>query len=220
MILDMVVRLLHDNGIRAEAAQPAGNMTAALTTVAAVSLECVDQAKESATIVVEMVGPVTEGAKICQKRALKALDILSAAGGVCRQEKCTFLSKADMFCTPITAVFYGIASAEDWQPHPGYTVTIAGAPLAKVTAFSSQQRQGDVLRPLTELEWEFSLEEFLPVGVQEPADPTEPFVLTVSYGSGSETYTGCSFITRERVAERNGIRQVRRGTAEQRTGNK
>ena len=139
------------------------------------------------------------------------------AGAVCRQEKCTFLSKANMFCTPIVAVFHGTATADSWQPRQGYTVTVAGVLLPKVTAFSAQQRLEEKETSLAGKGWEFTLEEFLPAGTQEPADPAEPFVLTVSYDTGSETYSGCKLTARERIAEINGIRQVRRGMAEQRT---
>ena len=219
IILDMVVELLNQQGIMAEAAQPAGNMVAAQTTVAAVGLECVDQAAETATILVEMVSPANQGAKICQKRALKVYDILQEAGAVCRQDKCTFLSKANMFCTPITAVFYGTATAEGWQPRQEYTASVAGVSLPKVTAFSAQQRlTGEEATSLAGMAWEFTLEEFLPVDVSESEDPEEPFTLTVTTGGKSETYTGCRLTARERVTERNGIRQVRRGTAEQRVG--
>lgn len=217
LILDMVVDLLNEGGVRAEAAQPAGNMTAVQTVVAAVSLECVDQTAGSVTVLVEMVGPAGDGARRCQQRALDAFDILRKAGGVCRQEKCTFLSKADVFCTPVTAVFYGTASSEDWQPCPGYTVTAGGVTLPQVTGFSAGQQAGEEETSLADAGWEFSLEEFFPAGTQEPADPTEPFEMTVSNGSATENYTGCVLTARERVAEKNGIRQVRRGTAEQRT---
>lgn len=218
MILDMVVDLLNEGGVRAEAAQPAGNMTAVQSTVAAVSLECVDQAEGSAKVLVEMVCPSKDGAKRCQKKALQAFGILQEAGGICRLEKCIFSSKADMFCTPVTAVFYGIASSNDWQPYPGYAVTVAGIPLPQVTGFSVGQQAGEETS-LANAPWEFTLEELFPGGTQEPEEPTEPFVLTVSNGSGSDSYAGCRFTARERVAEKNGVRQIRRGTAEQRTAN-
>ena len=220
VILDLVVELLNEKGVMAEAAQPAGDMVAAQTTVAAVGLECVDQTEESATILVEMVSPADQGAKICQKRALKVYDILRSAGAICRQDKCTFLSKANMFCTPITAVFYGTETAEGWQPYVGYAATVAGVPLEKVTAFSATQRLVEKENAPAEKKWEFTLEEFLPAETQEPADPAEPFVLTVARGAWSDTYTGCKITSWERVTEKNGIRQIRRGTAEQRTGNK
>lgn len=221
VILDLVVELLNENGIMAEAAQPAGDMVAVQTTVAAVGLERVDQAEESATILVEMVSPAMQGAKICQKRALKVYDILREAGAICRQDKCTFLSKANMFCTPITAVFYGTATAEGWQPRQEYTVSVEGVPIPKVTAFSArQQLAGEEETSLSAMLWEFTLEEFLPVGVPEPAEPEEPFTLTISHGTESETYTGCKLTARERVAERKGVRQIRKGTAQQRTANK
>lgn len=216
LILDMVVDLLKEGGVRAEAAQPAGDMTTVQSVVAAVSLESVDQADGSVTVLVEMMGPVTEGAKRCQKRALDAFNILRSAGAVCRQGKCTFISKADMFCTPVKAVFYGTAYSEDWQPRPDYEVTAAGVLLPQTCGFSAKQQAAEEGVALADAGWEFSLEEFFPAGTQEPEDPAEPFVLTV-FG---DTYTGCIFTARERVAEEDGIRQIRRGTAEGRTADK
>ena len=218
LILDMVVDLLNEGGLRAEAAQPAGDMTAVQGVVAAVSLERVDQADESVTVMVEMVGPVKLGARECQKTALEALEILRSAGGVCQMGKCTFISKADIFCIPVTAVFYGTASPQEWQPRRGYTVTMAGADLQHVTGFSAGQKAEEGIT-LADAPWEFTLEEFLPVGAQEPEDPAENFALAVSYGSEAEHYIGCKLTARQRVAEKNGIRQIRRGMAEQRTPN-
>jgi len=219
LILDRIVDLLKEGGVRAEAAQPAGNMTAVQSVVAAVTLESVDQTEESVTVLVEMVGPSKDGARICQQRALDAFHILRSAGGVCRMGKCTFSSKADMFCTPVTAVFYGTATSDDWQPYPGYTVTAAGASLPQVTGFSVEQQVAEGETSLSNAQWEFTLEEFFPAGTEESADPGEPFALTVSYGGETVTYAGCRITTRQRVAEKNGVRQIRRGTAEQRTPN-
>lgn len=217
LILDMVVDLLNEGGLRAEAAQPAGNMTAVQSVVAAVSLEQVDQESGSVTVLVEMVGPAKDGGKRCQREALKAFEILRGAGGICRQEKCTFISKADMFCTPVTAVFYGTATAEDWQPRPSYEVDISGVSLPWVTGFSASQKVGEGETSLVDMGWEFTLEEYFPAGTEETVDdPVEPFEVTLSHGSRQETYIGCNIMARERVLEENGVRQVRRGTAQQR----
>lgn len=218
LILDMVVELLKEGGVRAEAAQPAEDMTAVQTVVAAVSLESVDQTDESVTVLVEMIGPVHNGARRCQARALDAMEILRNAGGICRMGKCSFISKADMFCTPVTAVFYGTAFSEDWQPCRGYTVTVDGVDLQYVSSFSTQQQAAEGVA-MADAPWVFTLEEFLPAGALEQEDPAESFELLVSYGGEAEVYTGCCFISRQRVAEKNGIRQIRRGTAEQRTSN-
>lgn len=215
LILDMVVELLKEGGIRAEAAQPDGDMTAVQTPVAAVSLESVDQADESVTVLVEMVGPVHAGARRCQTRALDAMEILGNAGGVCRMGKCTFISKADMFYTPVTAVFYGTALSEEWLPRRGYAVMIGGSGLPYVTGFSAQQQETEGVA-MDDAPWEFTLEEFLPAGTPEGMESEENFVLEVFYGTAGVGYTGCRFISRQRFAEPNGIRQIRRGMADQR----
>ena len=217
LILDMVVDLLNEGGVRAEAAQPAGNMTAVQLAVAAVSLEEVDQESGSVTVLVEIVGPSKIGARRCQQRALDAFEILCNAGGICRQGKCTFLSKADMFCIPVTAVFYGTATSEGWQPSAHFEVMISGTSLPHVREFSAAQEIGAEVTSLAEMGWTFSLEEFFPAGTEEAVDdPAEPFEVTLSDGSRCESYIGCNFMSRERTLEENGIRQVRRGTAQQR----
>lgn len=220
LILDMVVDLLKEGGVRAEPAQPEGNMTAVQLAVAAVSLEEVDQESGSVTVLVEIVGPSKIGARKCQQKALEAFDILRAAGGICRQGKCTFVSKADMFCIPVTAVFYGRATAEDWQPRPSCEVAISGEALPWVSQFSAKQEMGEGGISLADMGWTFSLEEFFPHGVEiSEEDPEEPFEVTLSDGSRWESYTGCNIMSRERTLEEKGIRQVRRGTAAQRTAN-
>ena len=211
VILEWVVQLLQDNGIWAEAAQPAGNMVAVENTLSAVSLEQVDQAKETATIVVEVVSPAKQGAKICQIRALKVYDVLRNAGAVCRQDKCSFVSKADIFCVPVTAVFRGIVTQDDWRPHPGYTVRINGEELPRITGFSAVQETRTVIDTLPDAEWEFTLEELIPAGSTVAASLEGPFRLDLTSETVSETFTQCRWTSVRREYNHQGLRLTRSG---------
>lgn len=225
-ILNTVIDLLTAGGIAAAPAQPNQHMLIIQTPVAAVSMEKVDM--ESATVLVQAIAPMKNGAERCQKHALTVWGLLREAGAECVQGKCTFDGRSAMFCVPVTAKFYGTAMADDWipappaPPAPVLNVTLAGVALAYVTSFSAQQKkveveekdaQGQVTKKLVTLPWEFTLEEFFPTGAQEPDAPQEPFTLQAE----QEVLSGCVLMEHLRVQTTQGFRQVRKGIAASRT---
>lgn len=212
-ILRTVVDLLNEGGVPAAPAQPEKNMLNIQTAVAAVSIEKVDTAEGSVRVLVEVVGPMHGGAESCQKRALTVCNILSASNAQCMQGKCSFEGRSALFCVPVTALFYGTATADDWTPRPSCTATLAGVPLAYMTAFSAEQVKGEENASLSAAPWTFTLEEFFPIGTQELPDVQEPFVLEI----GQQVFSGCTWTARERVYTPSGIRQVRKGIAAERT---
>lgn len=224
-ILNRVIDLLTEGGVSAAPAQPNQQMLIIQAPVAAVSMEKVDM--ESATVLVQVVAPMQNGAERCQKYALTVHQLLREAGAECVQGKCTFESRPALFCVPVTAKFYGTATADDWipappaPPAPVLNVTLAGVALAYATSFSAQQEKveveekgedGQVTTKLVTLPWEFTLEEFFPTGTQEPEVPQEPFTLR----AGREVLSGCVLMEQLRVQTTQGIRQVRKGTAAER----
>lgn len=200
-ILNAVVDLLNEGGIPAAPAQPEKHMLIIHTPVAAVSIEKVDT--ESATVLVQMVAPIQSGAERCQKRALQAGALLREAGAECVQGKCTFEGRSSLFCVPVTAKFYGTATAEDWIPKeesPPVSYRLGNTSLPYVTGFSAS---------LEDALWAFSLEEFFPTGTPEPEKPEEPFALFV----GNEIFAGCTLTKCQREYTAEGVRQIRKGTA-------
>lgn len=214
-VIEYVVQLLHDGGIRAAAALPPGNLLRVTEPVAAVSLAGADTEKSSVTVLVEIVGPERLGGGVCQLKALDVCRILAAAGGSCQQGNCSFLNKGNLFCVPVTAVCYGENSSDGWVPAQKLTVQLGQVALGNVVSFSAEQ-MSDEEHSLDRVHWEFAVEEFFPWGTEESSDPTESFVLTVSIGGKSEQYQGCEITWRQRIAEETGIRQSRGGTATKR----
>ena len=214
-VIEYVVQLLNDGGIRAAAALPPGNLIRVTEPVAAVSLAGADTEKSSVTVLVEIVGPERLGGGVCQLKALSACGVLAAAGMSCQQGSCEFLNKGNLFCVPVTAVCYGENSSDGWVPARKLTVQLGQVALGNVVSFSAEQ-MSDEEHSLDRVHWEFAVEEFFPWGTEESSDPTESFVLTVSIGGKSEQYQGCEITWRQRIAEETGIRQSRGGTATKR----
>lgn len=216
-ILDTVVQLLNDGGVSAAPAQPEENMYIIHTPVAAVSLEKVDRINGSATVLVEVVAPMKSGGKSCQTRALKVCELLTNAGAQCVQGNCIFISKAALFRVQVTALFYGTALAEDWIPRPAAIVIFADAALQYVRSFSAEQRVDETNLSLADAVWEFTLEEFIPVGVEEPQQLQEPFSVQLCVGETTETFSGCTLTQQQRICSAEGTRQIRKGKATART---
>lgn len=211
-ILNTVIDLLNDGGIPAAPAQPEEHMMIIHTPVAAVSIEKVDTAEGVVSVLVEVVGPIQSGAERCQKRALTVCNILSAAGAACVQGGCAFHGGPALFRVPVTAQFYGTATADDWIPKeetPAFSYKLGDTALEYVKSFSASQTVDEDHETLTNAPWEFVLEEFFPIGTEEPEKPTEPFALFIE----NEIFAGCTLTQWRRVHTAQGIEQVRKGTA-------
>ena len=215
-ILNTVVQLLNDKGLCTEPAQPAANMTAIHMPVAAVSLEEADRAKQTATVLVEIVAPVVSGALRCQHKALDVCDILSKAGAVCHQGKCTFDSRSALFITPVTAVFSGIALSNDWIPSQVNRISINGADLPYCVSFTANKKVTEDDTTLADVPWTITIEEFIPTGVLEPEELTEAFNTSINSQDKRETYAFCKLVGIQRIATPEGIRQIRTATTTRR----
>lgn len=199
-----VVELLSAGGVQAEAAFPAERITRITIPVAAVSIGEVDQGKSTVTALVEILGPKESGGHACQQKALEACNILAAAGGVCRQSGCTFLSKGNVFRVQVEAEF---STVEE------HTIVVAGRTLPYACSFSAHQKASTETGDLDGVMWEITLEELFPWGVQDTLSVTGPFQVDICCGGNIERYEECTWAERKRVTEKDGIRQIRKGTA-------
>lgn len=211
-ILNTVIDLLNAGGVPAAPAQPEGHMLIAHTPLAAVSIAKVD--KESATVLVQIVAPAKSGAERCQRRALTAYTILSEAGAECVQGKCTFEGRSALFCVPVTAKFYGTATADDWIPKAeeeplAFNCRIGDTALEYVKGFSASAAVDEDHETIAKALWEFTLEELFPYGTPEQEKPTEPFALFID----DEIFADCRLIQWQRIRTEQGILQIRKGTA-------
>ena len=213
LILDKVIGLLQDGGIRAAAAFPAESMQRIAGPVAAVSLEKADLKSHTVEVLVEILTPKESGGYTCQKKALEACAILEEAGAVCCQNGCDFMNKTNLFRVPVKAVFRGTARYNDLEEMPKYTVITGALTLPYVCDFSAKQVLTSTGSSLQSAPWEVTVEEFFPWGVQDTLGVDEPFELRLRCMGNVECYEGCKWTSRERIAEELGIRQIRKAKA-------
>lgn len=216
LIIDEVIQLLNDGGIRTDAAYPTESLRRVTEPVAAVSLSQADLQDRTAEVLVEILAPKENGGYLCQKTALQACAILEAAGAICRQSNCEFVSKANLFRVPVKAVFRGTARYNDLEKLPQYTVVTGTLPLDYVCGFSSKQVLSSTATSLLNAPWEITVEEFFPWGIEDSLEADEPFVTDLRCEGVVEQFLGCVWIERKRVAEELGIRQIRKATATRR----
>ncbi len=213
MIIEKVIRILSDGGIRADTAFPPERITRILEPVAAVSVDKVDLAERNATILVEIFGPKDSGGDVCQRKALQACEILEAAGAECVLEGCSFHNKGNMFRVPVRAKFRGALRAHSMEEMPKYTVTTGPFTLRYVCGFSAEQERVSPETVLQTAPWVFTVEEFIPWGVEDTLVAEEPFEMFVTCMGVVERFEQCKWIHRKRIAEDLGVRQIRKGTA-------
>lgn len=213
MIVDQVVQLLKNGGVRTEAAYPYGVIDRVTEPVAAVSLEAVDTASRISKVLVEILAPRSSGGYACQKKALEVCALLEAGGGVCTQGKCSFVRHSDLFRVPVQAVFQGIARADGLENLPQPVLIAGGMTLNRLEEFSAQQTVSGSDESIYTAPWTFRVEEFFPWGVWNTLEPDEPFTMDLRYGGNIERFERCVWTHRERIKENGGIRQIRKGKA-------
>ena len=214
MIIDVVLQLLADGGIPAEAAYPGERITRITDIVAAVSLEKADLDARTVTVLVEIFAPQETGGYLCQKKALEACALLEGEGAVVSQGSCEFLSKGHVFRVPIKATFRGMARADDTELVPEFTIKTGNLYLHYAVGFSAKQTLGKEDDTLQNSVWEFTLEEFFPWGIVDTRVAEEPFVLELDCLGNVERYEESIWTSRKRIVEDKGIRQIRTGIAQ------
>lgn len=200
-----VVQLLTGGGIRAEAAFPAERITRITEPVAAVSLADMDQEKGTVTVLVEILAPKESGGYACQQKAVSVCAVLADAGAVCRQGACAFVGKSNLFRVQVKAEFLNALP---------YTVVTGSMALQYVCGFSAEQERSSTEVSLEDTPWEFTVEEFFPWGVWNTLEADEPFEMDVNCMGNIERFESCTWTSRQRITERTGIRQIRKGKAE------
>ena len=215
-IVGNVIEALTAADIRSDEAYPGRRIPALTGPVAAVRLGKLDRSVRTTTVEVVVMSPATGGGSLCENTALRAVEALQAMGGTCVKDVCKFDEMADVFYIEIKGEFFGTAMENKWSPGPGYAITIGQQPMEHVVSFMAQRATDDEVTALGSAKWTFTMEELLPPGTGEPADPEEPFALSVVRALGDELFTGCRFTSQVREDTIRGVTQIRKGTAENR----
>lgn len=175
--LDKVLEALREAGFPAELAYPGRKYPNITGPVAAVHLNKAD--KEGMTVEVYMVCPAVMGGGVCETEALKAAKALRQIGAVCTQTGCRYDGAARVYMTPILAAFSDAATAEE---EASFSVTINGVDQPYALVFSGEEsRDGRAEYAMGEslpagvsagkYLWAIRLEEKIPAGVPETAEP-------------------------------------------------
>ncbi len=212
-IVERVIAALQEAKIRAGEAYPGGRIPALTGTVATVRLGKVDRSVRTTAVEVTVMGPASAGGGLCEAAALRAVEALQRMDGTCVKDVCRFDEMANVFYIEIRVEFFGTAMEKSWSAGPGFSIRINNQPMVHVTRFSAQRKIDDQVTSIGSARWEFTLEELLAPGTSEPADPAEPFTLTVSRSGGEEVFTGCTWISAKREDTIRGVSQIRVGTA-------
>lgn len=225
VILQQVLTALKKGGFAAELAYPGRAMPQITGPVAAVHMEKVDSAALTSTVAVSILSPGKLGGGICEEEALKALDLLLGCGAVCVQRGCVYDRVSQLYAVEISAAFTSLSQSEEpTATGPGFSVAVNGVRHGCAISFRSEETRGYTAEYRTTeplpvasgtgmVQWSLQLEEQIPVGTTEPAEPSPGFTLVVTTEGKTETYTGCQWTSVSREYDSQGLHRVRKGFA-------
>lgn len=214
-VVTTVIEALNNAGIRAAAAFPGQAAPHLTAPAAAVSLFQVNQQQRVTEVLVTVLCPAELGGAACEAEALRVTEVLTNTGASCVQEICEFDNRRQLLTVPVYAAFRGGIWEAAWIPGGDLTVKLGANELPSATNFTSSQATEDpVTTALSGCPWKFTIEEFFYPGYSEENTPAEPFSVTVTRTSRTETYKNCRFTAIKREAGPTGLRQIREGIAE------
>ena len=227
-ILELVLRRLRQANFNADVAFPGQMFPQIKDIVAAVHIAKVDRANLTVTIEINILCPAAMGGTACEVEALRATETLRWSGAVCVQNGCSYDGVAQVYVVPIQATFTGVTEAEDCTIWPGFYCDIDGWNHRFAVAFSAEQTNGAKAEyVMGEAEpvgislgcglWEMELEELIPVGSPEVAEPEGAFTLVITTDNQEEVYSGCRWYSIKRQFTKQGLRRIRKGYALHRT---
>lgn len=221
-ILELVLNRLREAGFSAEAAFPGGKCPAISSPVAAVHIEKVDRPDLTVTVEVSILCPAALGGTRCELEALRAMEALRGIGASCIQNGCEYSGQAQVHMVRILATFTGVTAADDCTIGPGFRVYVQETAAPFAIAFEAEQvfdieaqyalgedapvgiRNGSWV-------WKLRLEELIPAGDAETAEPEPDFEIRLERDSATETYLGCRWTSLRREFTRQGLRRIRTG---------
>ena len=212
--LKTVIAGLQDQGYRTGRAYPGDRMPHIQKPAVAVALQ--KEESGSQTLAVTVLYPESMGGGACEDDARVVAGFLRGMGYECVQEHCQYDGRSDRFFVRILATW------EDVQADAPYTVSVGESLMRYTTGFRAEQKRSttwdeEMGGPVETVTWTLTLEEMIPRGAEEPEEPGEPFVLTVSRGAVQEHYGDCRWTAHSRQDTQEGLRKVRAATAQTRT---
>ena len=141
---------------------------------------------------------------------------------MCIQNGCTYDGISQVYVVSILATFTGITGEDSFEKGPGFEVRIGGIYQPYAVSFTSEEVQegqaefvmGEALPTgigLGARVWKLSLEELIPAGSPQTAEPDGAFELTLTTDVKTEVFYHCRFTSVKRQHTREGLRRIRTG---------
>ena len=223
-ILELVLRRLREEGFSAGVAYPGQVFPQITDTVAAVHIEKVDRSNLTVTIEITMVTPASLGGNRCELDALRVTEILRWSGAECVQNGCRYDGVAQVYMVSILATYTGVTEEDSCVIWPGFYCYVNDRYHRYAVDFQTEQT--NALQPVYAVGqvqpaqilpgktcWEIRLEELIPVGAEEAAEPEGEFTVKIISDLITETFTGCRWTSVQRQRNRQGLRRIRKGYA-------
>lgn len=221
-ILELVLRRLREESFKADIAYPGQKFPRIAEPVAAVHIEKVDRANLTVTVEVNIICPASMGGTVCEVEALRATEVLRWSGAVCVQNGCSYDGVAQVYVVPVLATFTGITEADDCSIGPGFRVYINEVLQPYALAVSGEEDTGLQAEYVTGEAapagisqggwlWHIRLEELIPAGSPETAEPPGAFQLKIVTDVKTEIYYHCRWTSNRREFTREGLRRIRTG---------
>ena len=223
-ILELVLRRLREGKFTADVAYPGQKIPQITKPVATVHIEKVDRANMTVTVEVNIICPAAMGGTACEVEALRATEILRWSGAVCVQNGCTYDGISQVYVVAVLATFTCVTEANKCSLGPGFVAYINKIIQPNAVAVSEEEvpgfqaeyvmgesapagiSQGSSL-------WYIQLEELLPAGMTETADPAGAFELKIVTDVKTEVFYHCRWTSIRREFSREGLRKIRKGIA-------
>ncbi len=223
-ILELVLRRLREANFKADIAYPGQKFPRITEPVATVHIEKVDRANLTVTVEVNIICPASMGGTACEVEALRATEILRWSRAVCVQNGCSYDGVAQVYVVPVLATFTGITEADDCNIGPGFQVYINEVLQPYAQVFSGEEDTGMQAEYVTGEAapagisqsgwlWHIRLEELIPTGSPETAEPPGAFQMKIVTDVKTEVYYHCRWTSNRREFSRQGLRRIRTGIA-------
>lgn len=221
-ILELVLRALRQENIHADIAYPGQKYPQITKNVVAVHIAKVDRANLTVTVEVNVICPASVGGTACEVEALRVTEILRWEGAVCIQNGCTYDGVSQVYVVPVLATFTGITEVDDCEIGPGFYVYINNIYHPYVVSVAEEEDLGYQAEfemgesaPMGTSRgsylWNIRMEELIPAGSSETAEPSGAFQLKVVTAKKTEIYYSCRWTSIQREFTSKGLRRIRRG---------
>ena len=210
--MDTVNLAINMAGFKAGFANPGQWIPEIKEPVVAISLEQVDSENYQVTIRAEVVSPVVLGGQQCEVDILRVVSAMEDMGGRCRITSLEFDAKTELFSMAVLATFYGDVLDEHWSAGKACTVVWGGQYIGEPISFTAWRETNDAQSPLSATPWRFRMEEVVD-GKWPEVDVSSAFTIKVTAGNTTDTYTGCTVTSQQRILSGGHLRQIREGTA-------